>query len=248
MAWAVHYQGLRGFLGLTGYYRRFIKGYASIALPSTELLKKDGFHWDALASAAFQKLKSAITQTPVLELPDFAQPFILETGASGTVIGAILSQGKHLIAYFSKKLTPRMRKQSTYVRELYAIFEAIAEFRHVGHRFIKKALSYWAGHPNSWVAGLAHKFLGYDFSIEYKPDKENIHADALSRSFLMALSTPQNNFLQQIREAIIVDPRLQEIRQQSIQGALLTPTTKYSIIYYTGSPVWSFPRIPRWSN
>lgn len=91
------------------------------------MLKKDGFHWDALASVAFQKLKLAITQTPVLALPDFAQPFILETDASGTVIGAILSQGKHLIAYFSKKLTPRMRKQSTYVRELYSIFEAITE-------------------------------------------------------------------------------------------------------------------------
>jgi len=73
-----------------------------------------------------------------LSLPDFALPFIVETDASGLGIGVVLSQVGHPIAYFSKKLSPRMQRQYAYVRELYAIIEAVAKFRHylVGHYFI----------------------------------------------------------------------------------------------------------------
>lgn len=125
-------------MGLTGYYRRFIQGYAAIVNPLTALLKKDAFLWDSSASVAFHKLKSVITEAPVLALPNFSQPFVLKTDASGTGIGAILSQGQHPIAYFSKKLNPRMQKQSAYVRELYAITETMAKFWHylLGHKFI----------------------------------------------------------------------------------------------------------------
>jgi hypothetical protein len=121
---------LRGFLGLTGYYRRFIKAYAQLAGPLTDLLKKDAFMWNHVADTSFNKLKQAITSAPVLRLPDFSQPFTLETDASGTGVGAVLGQQGHLIAYFSKKLSPRRQKQSAYIRELLAITEALAKFRH----------------------------------------------------------------------------------------------------------------------
>ena len=121
---------LRGFLGLTGYYRRFIRNYASLAAPLTDLLKKDTFCWNDKAAEAFHGLKRAITSQPVLVLPNFDMPFEIETDASGVGIGAVLSQQKHPIAYFSKKMSPTMQRQSAYTREFHAITEAIAKFRH----------------------------------------------------------------------------------------------------------------------
>lgn len=106
---------LRGFLGLAGYYRHFIKGYAQLAASLTDLLKKYAYCWNDETEKAFGSLKKAVTTAPVLVLPNFSQPFVLETDASGTGVGAVLSQNGHPIAYFSKKLVGRMQKQSAYI-------------------------------------------------------------------------------------------------------------------------------------
>lgn len=112
---------LRGFLGLTGYYRRFVKGYSLKASPLTELLKKGGFKWTEEATKAFTLLKEAMTQAPILRLPNFQKTFVIETDASNQGVGAVLLQEGHPIAYFSKKLGPKMQTTSTYNKELFPL-------------------------------------------------------------------------------------------------------------------------------
>lgn len=204
----INIKQLRGFLGISGYYRRFIQSYAILAKPLTDLLKKDSFQWNSAATLAFQNLKTTIAAAPVLTLPDFSKPFTLEIDASGIGIGAVLSQDKHPIAFFSKKLSPRMQKQSTYVRELYAVTEAVSKFWHYlfGHQFIIKTDQEALRHlcqqnihtpeQQRWLP----KLLGYNFTIEYRPGKENLAADALSRCFIMQLSTSQCSLQSQIQQ------------------------------------------------
>ena len=109
---------LRGFLGLIGYYRKFIKGYSLISKPLTDLLKKNAFQWNPKAEQAFITLKSVMTTAPVLALPNFQEQVIIETDALGVGIGAVLMQQGHPIAFISKNFAPKHHGLSAYEKEL----------------------------------------------------------------------------------------------------------------------------------
>jgi hypothetical protein len=139
---------LKGFLGLTGYYRRFIQGYATIYQPLYLTLKKDNFHWGPSQQEAFNKLKLIMPTPPVLSLPNFSEPFTLETNACATGLGAILMQQGRPLAFYSKSLGPKTSALSIYEKEALAIFEALKKWRHyfLGNKVIiktdQRSLSY----------------------------------------------------------------------------------------------------------
>ena len=131
---------LRGFIGLCNYYRRFVKGYSRYTAPLIDLTKKGAFSWSEEAENPFQKMKEVMSSYPVLALPDFSKPFVLECDASGVGIGAVLMQDRRPIAFESRKLQPHERLYSIYDKEMLAIMHALAKFRQylVGGNFIVK--------------------------------------------------------------------------------------------------------------
>jgi len=118
-------KSLRGFLGLTGYYKRFVQNYGRIARPLYNLLKKDGFKWNEEAEEATRKLKIAMAEIPILTISDFTQPFTVETDASNKGLGVVLMQQGRPLAFLSQSLSNRAQKKSVYERELMAIVLAI---------------------------------------------------------------------------------------------------------------------------
>ncbi|XP_076896743.1 uncharacterized protein LOC143549833 [Bidens hawaiensis] len=186
---------VRGFLGLTGYYRRFICNYGLIARPLTALTKKDGFNWSMEAITAFQQLKQALMSTPVLRLPDFTKDFTVECDASSEGVGAILSQEDHPVAYFSKGFSPSNHFKSAYDRELLALRITTTEQQR-----------------------LLLKLMPYDFSITHRAGKENKGADALSRrphsTDLFTLSVPYSFETVNIKAGLLLDPYTSNIISQ----------------------------------
>jgi hypothetical protein len=118
-------RGLHGFLGLAGYYRKFIRDFGLIAAPLTRLLRRDAFSWDKEAEDAFQALKRALTTGPVLQMPDFDKIFIVDCDASGVGFGAVLHQGVGPVAFFSLPFAARHLKLATYERELIGPVQAV---------------------------------------------------------------------------------------------------------------------------
>jgi hypothetical protein len=183
---------LRGFLGLAGYYRKFVKGFGIISKPLTQLLRKGvPYKWSAETDKAFQTLKQALVTAPVLALPDFNQPFTVETDASDSGIGAVLSQGGHPIAFISKALGPRTKGLSTYEKECLAILMAVEHWRsylQIGEFTIltdHNSLMHLSDQRlhTPWQHKAFTKLLGLSYKICYRKGSTNAAADALSRKF-----------------------------------------------------------------
>ena len=186
---------LRGFLGLAGYYRKFIKDFSKIAKPLTKLLyKNQEYIWTEDQQQAFEKLKEKLYNAPVLRYPDFDRPFRLYTDASNIALGAVLHQkfedGKeHPVVYISKSLTQTEQNWHSTELECYAVYWAVEKLKYYlrGQKFTVisdyKNLKWWLKQPNEggkkgrWLI----KLQEYDFETEYKKGVENRVADALSR-------------------------------------------------------------------
>ena len=197
------YTQIRQFLGMAGYYRRFIKGYSKLIHDLNDYLKGEGagkkkeeVTLSPEAVKAFEDMKQRLCTAPVLLLPDFEKPFILETDASGLGLGAVLSQkgedGKmHPVAYASRVLKPAERNYHSGKLEFLALYWAVTKHFAGYLRHAEEFYCYTDNNPltyvlttakldacgHRWVADLAR----FRFSIAYQPGKDNLVADALSR-------------------------------------------------------------------
>lgn len=185
---------VKSFLGLAGYYRRFIENFSKITKPLTSLLKKDAcFHWSQEQQEAFNLLKDKLTSAPLLQYPNFEIPFVLTTDASNYAVSAILSQGDigkdKPIAYASRTLNKQEGNYSTTEKELLAIIFGVNNFRpYLYGRKFKIVTDHkpliWLFNvkdPGSRLVRWRLKLEEYDYEIVYKQGRLNSNADTLSR-------------------------------------------------------------------
>ena len=189
---------VRAFLGLTGYYRKFIPHYATVAATLTDLTKKfapNSIAWSNACDQAFLTLKSLLCSSPVLFSPDQKKGFILQTDASDRGVGAVLTQQEdnseeHSGAYFSHKFLPREEKYSTVEMECLVMKLGVQAFRvyllgrpfhiHTDHQRLV-----WLDRlkdSNTRLARWSLALQPYQFTVTYRPGSANNNADALSRS------------------------------------------------------------------
>lgn len=185
---------VRRFLGMTGWYHRYIHGYATLAAPMTDLLKKsDHFCWTPEAQKSFDSLKASLTTAPVLTHPDFSQHFYIQCDASMSGVGGVLFQlvnnEEHPIAYMSRKLNTAQKNYSVTELECLAAVLCVQKFRCyvegmpftiiTDHASLK-----WLMGQKELTGRLARwslKLQGFDFKIEHRKGSENVVPDTLSR-------------------------------------------------------------------
>ena len=185
---------VRSFLGLCGYYRRYVKNYADIARPLHKLTEKQGeFRWSKECQDAFDLLKTKLVQSPILSIPDQTKEFILDTDASNFAIGAVLSQkyddGERVVAYASRALSKSERKYCVTRKELLAVVYFTKYFRHylygrhftvrTDHSSLKWLVNF--KNPEGQLARWIEVLGTYDMTIVHRPGAQHRNADALSR-------------------------------------------------------------------
>ncbi|GJY73055.1 putative reverse transcriptase domain-containing protein [Tanacetum coccineum] len=181
---------IRQFLGLTGYYRRFIKGFSKIAKPMTELTQKNKkFNWGEEQESAFQLLKQKLCDAPILALPEGSDDFVVYCDASIKGLGVVLMQRTKVIAYASRQLKVHEKNYTTHDLELGAVVFALKIWRHylygtrcvvfTDHKSLQHILDQKELNMRQrrWIELLSD----YDCVIRYHPGKANVVADALSR-------------------------------------------------------------------
>ncbi|GJX43070.1 putative nucleotidyltransferase, ribonuclease H [Tanacetum coccineum] len=181
---------IRQFLGLAGYYRRFIEGFSKIAKPMTKLTQKSvKFNWGEKEETAFQTLKQKLCSAPILALPEGSENFIVYCDASHKGLGAVLMQKEKVIAYASRQLKIHEKNYTTHDLELGAVVFALKMWRHylygtkcvvfTDHKSLQHILDQKELNMRQrrWLELLSD----YDCELRYHPGKANVVADALSR-------------------------------------------------------------------
>lgn len=196
---------IKAFLGLVGYYRRFIQNFAKIVAPFTKCLKKNAKidPNDPEYNNAFFTCKELITNAPVLIYPDFTKTFHLTTDASNIALGSVLSQNNHPIAFYSRTLNSAERNYSTIEKELLSIVESTKHFR--PYLFGRKFIIETDHKPLVWLYSLKDpvsrltkwrlRLDEFEFQVQYKKGKDNVVADALSRIEINTKETTQDDDL-----------------------------------------------------
>jgi hypothetical protein len=181
---------VRAFLGLAGYYRKFVEGFSSITRPLTQLLKKDKkFEWTEKCEQSFQELKKRLVSAPILTMPDITKSFDVYCDASKLGLGSVLMQDSKVIAYLSRQLCPHELNYPTHDLELAAVVHALKTWQHylMGNRCEiytdHKSLKYifYQNELNMRQRRWIELIKDYDLGIHYHPGKTNVVADALSR-------------------------------------------------------------------
>lgn len=188
-------KAVRRFVGLAGWYRRFIPGFAGCVAPLTKLFSKGkSFCWSPEADEAFQHIKQCLVTAPILTCPDFNRPFIIQTDASTVGLGAVLSQefpeGEKAIAYASRSLNNCEKKYSATELECLAVVWAVEKFRPYieGAKFTIVTDHHslvWLHNlkdPSGRLARWALRLQGYDYVIVHRKGREHCVPDALSRA------------------------------------------------------------------
>ncbi|XP_073270442.1 uncharacterized protein [Primulina huaijiensis] len=151
---------IRSFLGLAGYYRRFIEGFSKIARPLTQLTQKGvRFQWSEACERSFQELKHRLTTAPVLSIPKENERFVVYTDASLHGLGCVLMQDRHVVAYASRQMKPHETRYPVHDLELAAIIFALKIWRH----YLYEDVSCLSAMMMSYCS------LGYDFDISTTP-------------------------------------------------------------------------------
>ena len=219
---------VRAFLGLAGWYRKFIKNFSQVALPLTNLTKKsEKFEITPGVIEAMNVLKRALTSESILIYPDFDQPFILATDSSDFGTGSILSQLRNgfekPIAFASRKFNKAERNYSVSEKECLGIVAGIKAHKWflygkkftivTDHRPLKWLLN--LKDPTSRLARWALLLSEYDFDIAHRPGRKHGNVDALSRIYNVQLETNFNNVdsvIKYVNEINYVNPYVQEVK------------------------------------
>jgi len=186
---------VKSFLGLSGYYRRYVPNYSRVALPLSKLTrKKVVFLWRQPQQYAFDELKDRLCSAPILAYPRYDLPFILQPDASAEALGAVLSQvnedgEEHPIAYASCTLNSAQKNYTTTERECLAVVWAVEHFAQyleqssvviqTDHAALKQLLT--TKRPTGRIARWLYRLSPFNYTIENRPGRQHGNADALSR-------------------------------------------------------------------